>query len=99
MEERFVIKPITEDMWQEVKELIEKGWKSRHIFTKCDELLKWHYIGYSAYRNNGAFALYDYDKLIGFRLMIPIEISLSSTTSPKGYSFRSKYALLYPTGV
>lgn len=83
MEERFVIKTITEEMWPEVKELINNGWKSGHIFTKSDALLKWHYTGFGKYSKEGAFALYDNDKIIGFRLMIPIEISLSSTKSKR----------------
>ena len=72
------IKIVDESMWPSVKQLIHDGWNENHIFTKSDTLLKWQYTGYGKSKNNGAFALFDGDNIIGFRLMIPIELMISS---------------------
>lgn len=81
MDERFIIKTIDASMWPEIMSLIHDGWNEEHVFTKSESLLKWHYIGFGPFKNRGAFALYDGNTLIGFRLMIPIEMMVSSQSS------------------
>ena len=77
MDTRFHIELIDDTNWSVAQDLIHDGWNNNHIFTKSEALLKWQYIGYGPHKNKGAFALYDDSKMIGFRLMIPIELSLS----------------------
>jgi len=77
MEEDFIIIPFEEKYFLQLKEQIRKGWNENHVLQKSDALLRWQYTGFG--RNSGMKLplLFHKDKLIGFRLMIPIELTLS----------------------
>ena len=80
MEEEFYIIPFEEKYYQQLKELIRDGWNSNHILQKSDELLRWQYTGYGQMGGMKMPLLFHGDKLIGFRLLIPIEILLTDNT-------------------
>lgn len=77
MEEEFKIVPFEEKYFQQLKNLIRDGWNPNHILQKSDELLRWQYTGYGQMGGMRMPLLFHDDKLIGFRLMIPIELMLS----------------------
>lgn len=72
----YHIELINDFRWNEVKELLRSGWNENHIFLQSDTLLKWHYSGYGANKNNAAIGLYNNEELVGFRLLIPIVLSV-----------------------
>lgn len=77
MEEEFKIVPFEEKYFQQLKGLIRDGWNPNHILQKSDELLRWQYTGFGQMGGMKVPLLFHGDKLIGFRLMIPIELMLS----------------------
>lgn len=77
MEEEFKIVQFEEKYFQQLKQLIRDGWNQNHILQKSDELLRWQYTGYGQMGGMKLPLLFHGDKMIGFRLMIPIELMLS----------------------
>lgn len=77
MEEEFKIIPFEEKYFQQLKELIRDGWNEKHILLKSDDLLCWQYTGYGQMGGMKLPLLFHGDKMIGFRLMIPIELMIS----------------------
>ena len=77
MEEEFKIIPYEEKYFQQLKNLIRDGWNPDHILQKSDELLRWQYTGFGKMCGMKVPLLFHADKMIGFRLMIPIELMLS----------------------
>lgn len=78
MEEKFRIIPFEEKYYSQLKELIREGWNDNHIFLKSDELVRWEYTGYGKKAGMKFPLLFDGEKLIGFRMMTPIELSVSN---------------------
>lgn len=78
MEEEFKIIPYEEQYFEQLKDLIRNGWSYNHILQKSDDLLRWQYTGYGQMGGMNAPLLFHGDKLIGFRLMIPIELMISN---------------------
>jgi hypothetical protein len=74
MEERFKLIKYSNQYYDELKKLIHDGWAPNHVFLQSDALLKWQYEGYGALKGKGPILMLDGDRLIGFRLFIPIEI-------------------------
>lgn len=77
MEEEFKIIPFEEKYFQQLKGLIRDGWNPNHILQKSDELLRWQYTGFGQMGGMKVPLLFHGDQLIGFRLMIPIELMIS----------------------
>lgn len=83
MEEEFRIVPFEEKYFEQLKQLIRDGWNVNHILQKSDALLRWQYTGFGQMGGMKLPLLFHGDKMIGFRLMIPIEISLSNRDGVK----------------
>ena len=77
MKDEFKIVPFEEKYFHQLKNLIRDGWNSNHILQKSDDLLRWQYTGFGQMSGMKVPLLFHDDKLIGFRLMIPIELMLS----------------------
>lgn len=76
-EERFKIIPFEEKYLEDLKTGIRNGWNANHVLQKSDKLLQWQYHGFGQMAGMKLPLLFDGDKMIGYRLMIPIEIMLS----------------------
>lgn len=83
MEEEFRIVQFEEKYFEQLKQLIRDGWNVNHILQKSDALLRWQYTGFGQMGGMKLPLLFHGDKMIGFRLMIPIEIALSNKDGVK----------------
>lgn len=73
----FRIIEFEERYFEMLKELVRIGWNPNHVLLKSDALFKWHYTGYGENSGMRFPLLFDGDKLIGYRMMTPIEIMFS----------------------
>lgn len=74
---RFKVVKFEERYFDELKDLVRTGWNPNHVLLKSDALFRWHYIGFGVNAGMRFPLLFDGDKLIGYRMMTPIEFTLS----------------------
>lgn len=74
---RFEIVLFEEKYLSRLKELVYEGWNPNHVLLKSDKLLRWHYTGFGKKAGIRFPLLFDGEKMIGYRMMTPIEIMLS----------------------
>lgn len=75
-ENNFHIKQFEPKYMSSFKNLIREYWNEKHILLKSDELLLWQYQGFGALKGMNFPLLFDGDRLIGFRGVVPIEIQI-----------------------
>ncbi len=75
--ERFRVVQFEEQYFGELKDLIRTGWNPDHVLLKSDDLFRWHYTGFGQKAGIHFPLLFDGDKMIGYRMMTPIEMLLS----------------------
>ena len=75
--ERFKVVQFEERYFDELKDLVRTGWNPNHVLLKSDALLRWHYTGFGQKAGMRFPLLFDGDKMIGYRMMTPIEMTLS----------------------
>lgn len=76
-QDRFRIVPFQGQYYEQLKQLVYTGWNPNHVLLKSDALMKWHYTGFGRNKGMKFPLLFDGDKLIGYRMMTPIEMMLS----------------------
>lgn len=68
----------------ELKLFISKYWRKDHPIILSDPLFKWQYYGFGRLRGYDNFQLlFDDNKLIGFRAVIPLELQISKNSISK----------------
>lgn len=74
---RFRIVLFEEQYYDQLKHLVYTGWNPNHVLLKSDALMKWHFTGFGCNKGMNFPLLFDNDKMIGYRMMTPIEFMLS----------------------
>ncbi len=74
---RFKIVLFEECHYRQLQDLIKTGWNPNHVLLKSDSLFRWHYEGFGEKAGVRFPLLFDGDRLIGYRMMTPIEMMLS----------------------
>lgn len=77
---RFRIEEFQECYFEQLKELVRSGWNPKHVLLQSDALFRWHYIGFGINAGMKFPLLFDGDKLIGYRMMTPIEVNISDSS-------------------
>lgn len=77
--ERFRIVPFEEQYYDQLKQLVYTGWNANHVLLKSDALMKWHFTGYGQKKGMHFPLLFDGEKMIGYRMMTPIEMMVSDS--------------------
>lgn len=75
--ERFKVVQFEERYFDGLKDLVRTGWNLNHVLLKSDALFRWHYTGFGQKAGMRFPLLFDGDKMIGYRMMTPIEMTLS----------------------
>lgn len=84
MDKEINIKSFDFQYYQELRNFISAYWREDHPVVKSDALFRWQYYGYGQLRGYENFQLlFDADKLIGFRAVIPLEIQISHNKDTK----------------
>lgn len=73
----FTIREFEECYFEQLKDLVRTGWNPNHVLLKSDALFRWHYTGFGENSGMRFPLLFAGDKLIGYRMMTPIEIMIS----------------------
>ena len=73
---RFKVIQFEEQYFEELKDLVRIGWNPNHVLLQSDELFRWHYTGFGQKAGMSFPLLFDGDKMIGYRMMTPIEMAL-----------------------
>ena len=92
---RFRIVKFEEQYFEELKNLVRTGWNPNHVLLKSDALFRWHYTGFGKNAGLNFPLLFDGDKMIGYRMMTPIEIMLSDKVGNKKIAPLSASSLYY----
>lgn len=84
MEKEISIKKFDFRYYDELKQFIATYWRKDHPVIKSDALFRWQYNGFGKLKGYDNFQiLFDEDKLIGFRAVIPLEIQINRNGSVK----------------
>lgn len=84
MEKEIVVKKFDFQYYEELKEFIAKYWRKDHPVILSDALFRWQYYGYGILRGYDNFQLlFDQDKLIGFRAVIPLDLQITLNKKTK----------------
>lgn len=76
-QDRFYVVPFEEQYYEQLKQLVFTGWNPNHVLLRSDALMKWHFSGYGCNKGMHFPLLFDGDKMIGYRMMTPVEMMLS----------------------
>ena len=74
---RFRVVQFEEQYFEELKNLVRIGWNPNHVLLKSNDLFRWHFTGFGQKAGLHFPLLFDNDKMIGYRMMTPIEMMLS----------------------
>lgn len=77
----YKIVPFSEEYFQTLIESIKRDWGEKHVLVQSESLLRWQYHGFGQMAGMKFPLLFSGDKMIGYRLMTPIEIMLSDEKS------------------
>lgn len=77
----YKIVPFSEEYFQTLVENIKRGWGEKHVLVQSESLLRWQYHGFGQMAGMKFPLLFCGDRMIGYRLMTPIEIMLSDEHS------------------
>lgn len=84
MKDNVTIRKFDFKYYEELKLFIAKYWRKDHPVIMSDALFRWQYYGYGSLRGYDNFQLlFDGDKMIGFRAVIPLEIQIVKECSVK----------------
>lgn len=84
MGKEIVVKKFDFQYYDELKEFIAKYWRKDHPVIMSDALFRWQYYGFGILRGYDNFQLlFDHDKLIGFRAVIPLELQINYNKQTK----------------
>lgn len=73
----FRIETFEEQYFDSIKDLVRTGWNPNHVLLKSDVLFRWHYRGFGKNAGIRFPIVFDGDKIIGYRMMTPIELIFS----------------------
>lgn len=78
MEKEIVVKKFDFRYYDELKDFIAKYWRKDHPVIMSDALFRWQYYGYGILQGYDNFQLlFDHERLIGFRAVIPLELQIT----------------------
>lgn len=84
MEKEVVVKKFDFQYHDELKKFIAKYWREDHPVILSDDLFRWQYYGYGILKGYDNFQLlFDHDKLVGFRAVIPLELQITHNNKTK----------------
>ncbi len=76
-------------------QLVKTGWNPNHVLTKSKALFNWHYLGFGKNAGLNFPLLFDGDRMIGYRMMTPIEILVSDNAGEHKVVSSSASSLYY----
>lgn len=93
--EGIYLSPFEEKYYKELMDVVRSGWNPNHVLIKSKELFKWHYSGFGKHSGLSFPLLFDGDRMIGYRMMTPIEMMVSDKTGEHKIISSSASSLYY----
>lgn len=87
--------PFEEKYFDQLMDFVKSDWNSNHVLVKSSKLFHWHYTGFGHQSGVRFPLLFDGDRLIGYRMMTPIEIVISDNSTCRQIISSSASSLYY----